>query len=156
MFVNQITIPLSIPSLRSNLNSSNVSPMSMAMSKTNSTPLTVSQVIDLPQLLERCMGDLVFAERCFVRFHQRLKADVEQLQESVDAGDTFEAARIAHLIKGSAATIAATSLAEMANAVELAAQQGHSCDGELMTATNLFVKEAIRFMDVVPTFSKTG
>ncbi len=130
--------------------------MSTVTSNTTLTPLTSAQVLDLPQLLERCLGDLAFAERCLVKFQQRLQADVEQLQESVNAGDTFEVARIAHLIKGSAATVAAMPLAETANAVEAAARQEVSCDAELVTATEVFVKEVKRFMDVVPMFSTIG
>jgi len=154
-------IPLSAPSLHSHLFvpisiHRECVAMSTVASITISTPVPSSQVLNLPELLDRCIGDFAFAERCLVKFQQQLKADVERLQEAVNAGDTVEAARISHLIKGSAATVAATTLAERANAVEAAARQEVSCDAELVAATDVFVEEVQRFREVVPMLSQIG
>ena len=128
--------------------------MSAARVKTYLTSHESTPVLDLPQLVERCMGDLAFAERCLTKFRQQLNADVERLEESVQAGDSFEAARIAHLIKGAAATVAASPLAETASAVENAARQGYSRDADLLTATTNLVEEVRRFTNAAPTFTK--
>ncbi|MCA9075403.1 MAG: Hpt domain-containing protein [Planctomycetaceae bacterium] len=107
------------------------------------------QIFDQQQLLLRCMGNLEVAERCLTRFRQRLEADVEQLQQSATVGDTGEVARLAHFMKGSAATVAATALSQKAHSLECAARDGGTEEIEFDRATREFMNEAERFIEAV-------
>ncbi len=113
---------------------------------------SVEQILDLPQLLDRCMGQLAFADMCLTRFQQQLQADVEQLQQFGNAGNTVEVARLAHLIRGSACTIAATALASRAAALESAARRAPTDDTQLSSATHDLMDEVQRFIEAVPSF----
>lgn len=112
-------------------------------------PATESRVIDRQELLQRCMGNPEFAERCLTRFLQRLQADVEQLQQSVRLGATDEISRIAHLIKGSAATVAASSLSDAAGRLEVVARQFAGDEQELTRAEDGFLLEVGQFITAV-------
>ena len=109
-----------------------------------------TQVLDMQQLLDRCMGSLELAERCLVRFEQKLRADVESVQQCVDGDDRPELAQIAHRVKGSAATVAAEGLAKTAGALEdYARGEGAVEPSGLMTD---FLGEVERFFESVPQF----
>jgi HPt (histidine-containing phosphotransfer) domain-containing protein len=113
-----------------------------------------SQVLDMPQLLDRCLGSLDLAERCLVRFEQKLRAELECLQDAVDRDDRTELAQLAHRVKGSAATIAAGGLAQAAAALEAYGRGLNSEEPSGLMAD--FRSEVERFLDVVPRFSRLG
>ncbi|MGE0379129.1 MAG: Hpt domain-containing protein [Planctomycetaceae bacterium] len=114
----------------------------------------VQPVLDMQQLLDRCLGSLELAERCLVRFTQKLQGEVECVQRCVDADDRVELAQVAHRLKGSAATVSAVSLARAAAALENYARGGVPVD--VAGALQEFLHEADRFLNSVPQFSRLG
>lgn len=123
--------------------------MATLSSENLGSPSADDSVIDRKQLLERCLGNREFAERCLTRFSQRLEADFEQLQQSVKAGESQEVARIAHLIKGSAATVAATALSQQAGLLEDAMRQCPHGETGIESLTKKLECEVSRFLETV-------
>ena len=115
---------------------------------------TSGQVLDLPQLLGRCLGNLDLAERCLVRFEQRLRADLEEVERTVDAQDYAALTQVAHRVKGSAATVSAISLADAAAALEDFARERDAADATDVIAQ--FQNEVGRFLQCVPHFRQAG
>ncbi len=113
-----------------------------------------TQVLNMQQLLDRCMGNLELAERCLVRFEQKLQADVDSVQQCVDSDDRAELVQVAHRVKGSAATVAAEGLAETAAALEAYARSGDAADPSGLMSD--FLGEVQRFFDGVPRFTQPG
>ncbi len=111
-------------------------------------------VLNMQQLLDRCMGNLELAERCLVRFEQKLPTDVESVQQCIDSDNREELVQVAHRIKGSAATVAAEGLAEAAAALEDYARGGDVVEPSGLLAD--FLGQAERFFDGVPRFTQTG
>jgi HPt (histidine-containing phosphotransfer) domain-containing protein len=115
---------------------------------------TSGQVLDLPQLLGRCLGNLELAERCLVRFEQKLRADLEDVERAVDSHDYAALTQVAHRVKGSAATVSAISLADAAAALEDFARGRDASDGTAAIAQ--FQKEVGRFLQRVPRFRQAS
>jgi HPt (histidine-containing phosphotransfer) domain-containing protein len=77
-----------------------------------------SSVINIDELLSRCMGNAGFAERVLVKFRNRFEVDLAELGLAVELSDAEAIARAAHRIKGAAANVAATRLREGAAVIE--------------------------------------
>lgn len=75
-------------------------------------------VLDLEQLLDRCMGHVDFAERLLTKFESRVPAAVEQIVQGAAAGDGAGVARVAHQLKGAAANVAAGRLHRVVSDIE--------------------------------------
>jgi HPt (histidine-containing phosphotransfer) domain-containing protein len=115
---------------------------------------TSGQVLDLQQLLGRCLGNLALAERCLVRFEQKLRADLEEVERAVDSQDYAALTQVAHRVKGSAATVSAISLANAAAALEDFARARDAADATAIIAQ--FRKEVTRFLQSIPRFRQAG
>lgn len=81
-------------------------------------------VLDMEDLLTRCLGNVEFAERILAMFRERFGADLAELEKTAAAGDSLAVARLAHRLKGASANAAAPGLRSAAARVEQAARQG--------------------------------
>lgn len=70
------------------------------------------------ELLQRCMGNLEFAERILSRFGSRLEGDIEELEKQILSGDCGGIIRVAHRIKGASANTSATGIQMQTNQIE--------------------------------------
>jgi HPt (histidine-containing phosphotransfer) domain-containing protein len=76
------------------------------------------------QLLERCLGNVEFAERILARFLSKFDEDFARLEEGVAAGNEQAVASTAHRLKGSSANVAAADLARVMSEIEQLGRQG--------------------------------
>lgn len=79
--------------------------------------------IAFDELLERCLGNLAFAERILASFTQRVEPELAQIEGALDANDGPLAARLAHQLRGSAANAAARSIEALCCEIEQAARR---------------------------------
>jgi HPt (histidine-containing phosphotransfer) domain-containing protein len=61
---------------------------------------------------------LALVERLLSRFDERFPIEVAQIEDSLSAGDTTTAARLAHRLKGAAANISAPALKNVLQQIE--------------------------------------
>ncbi|MEX0937410.1 MAG: Hpt domain-containing protein [Pirellulales bacterium] len=80
-------------------------------------------VIDVNELLTRCLGNVEFAGRILAMFQDRCAADVAELQRALDIDDAETVARVAHRLKGACANAAALGLKTKASRLEQAARE---------------------------------
>ena len=76
------------------------------------------RVLNIDELLARCMGNIGFAERILAKFQDRFEHDLEELDRALQARDAEAVARTAHRIKGASANVAASRLHEHAAEIE--------------------------------------
>lgn len=84
----------------------------------------LSDVIDVDDLMTRCLGNLTFAERILNVFQDRCDADLADLEQAIEAHDLEQIGRIAHRLKGACANAAARSMQEKAADLWSAASKG--------------------------------
>jgi HPt (histidine-containing phosphotransfer) domain-containing protein len=89
---------------------------------------TLTNVVDVDELLGRCLGNLAFAERILAVFQQRCGTDLEELERAIDSEDLERVAAIAHRLKGACANAAAHSLYERITQLRKAACAGAIVD----------------------------
>ncbi len=78
-------------------------------------------VVDVEELLARCMGKPDLARRAMDAFRQSAQMTFQQLRTALADRDAEEARRLAHSLKGAAANVSAAQLSGAAWAVEKAA-----------------------------------
>jgi HPt (histidine-containing phosphotransfer) domain-containing protein len=103
--------------------------------------------LQFDELVERCMGNLEFAERVLGRFQQRFGEDLGALEAGVTGQRAEEVARLAHRMKGAAANVAAPGLRVQATAVEELARAGQV--GEIPAYVEQLKVEWSRFQQSV-------
>ncbi len=77
-----------------------------------------STVIDLDDIIARCMGNLDFVQRILVKFHQQAGKDLDELAAGLESADARHIAQVAHRLKGASASVAATRLREVVATIE--------------------------------------
>jgi signal transduction histidine kinase/PleD family two-component response regulator len=82
------------------------------------TPPATTAPYDVSDLLQRCLGNRKLLERTLGKFKKRLPHDVEQIEQSVAARDAEQLTRLAHGLKGAAASISAAGLRAVADRLE--------------------------------------
>jgi HPt (histidine-containing phosphotransfer) domain-containing protein len=87
-------------------------------------PPDSSLPIDYRALLNRCMGQLDFAQSLLSTFESDLPQRVEQLAQHIRRGDARAAADSAHTLKGAAGMITAESVRALAAKIEAAGRAG--------------------------------
>jgi len=117
-------------------------------------PDVVASVLDVDDLVARCLGNLEFVDRVLAMFHQRCDEDLAELERAADAGDTETVVRLAHRLKGACANASAVTLRARAEEVERAARQGLLDDarerlGNLHDEWNRFVS-AVSLLETSP------
>ncbi len=81
-------------------------------------------VIDLGDLMTRCLNNIELAQRVIVMFQETSDEDFIRIEEAVAAEDTESIAHLAHRLKGASANIAASGLCDQAAKLEQAARRG--------------------------------
>jgi HPt (histidine-containing phosphotransfer) domain-containing protein len=76
-------------------------------------------------LLQRCLGNLDFAERILNRFTNTFRDGVAEIRLRENAADANGVARAAHKLKGGAANVSAPGLSNVLKRVEEAGQAGN-------------------------------
>ncbi len=71
---------------------------------------SLTGVIDVNELMTRCLNNLDFAERMLNLFWNHCGADLAELDRAFDAGDIDTARRVSHRFAGASANAAATRL----------------------------------------------
>jgi signal transduction histidine kinase/CheY-like chemotaxis protein len=79
--------------------------------------------LDLEGLLGRCRGKAEVASRLLGKFSDRLDEDLETLQRTLHGGDGAALAEAAHRLKGSAATVGAIAIRDLAKEIEVRAKR---------------------------------
>lgn len=79
---------------------------------------TQTSAFDYQELLDRCLGNIEFAERVLTKFQSRFDADLMELEQALDAKDADAVARVAHRLKGASATAAAGGIRHQAAEIE--------------------------------------
>jgi len=75
-------------------------------------------VFDVQELLDRCLGNVEFAERILEKFLSRFDTDLEEMEEAALSEDPEFIARVAHRLKGASAAAAAHGLQERTAEIE--------------------------------------
>jgi HPt (histidine-containing phosphotransfer) domain-containing protein len=83
----------------------------------------VSEVLDVDDLLARCLGNVEFAQRILNKFQERCDEDLDALEKAMFDGDSESVARVAHRLKGASANASAPRLQEHASEIEHAARR---------------------------------
>jgi HPt (histidine-containing phosphotransfer) domain-containing protein len=77
-----------------------------------------SGVLDLEELRRRCMGNIELLHRVLKMFEQQTPLDIETMEKALRLQDTEAIARVAHRLKGSAASLSADGMRQAAAEVE--------------------------------------
>jgi signal transduction histidine kinase/PleD family two-component response regulator/HPt (histidine-containing phosphotransfer) domain-containing protein len=81
-------------------------------------------MIDLADLTRRCMGNRILADRLCDEFRKQLEADIEILERGIGEHCTQDVLRVAHTLKGAAASAACQRVRETAARLEDSARDG--------------------------------
>ena len=73
---------------------------------------------EFDELLDRCMGNLEFAERVLTKFQDRFGDQLEELESALAQEDAEQVALVAHRLKGESASVAALGLRDRAAEIE--------------------------------------
>lgn len=79
-------------------------------------------VLEMWELLGRCLGKPELAARVLHRFQKQLADDITQIETALDSEEYEVARETVHRLKGAAANVAAHALREQAHALESALQ----------------------------------
>jgi HPt (histidine-containing phosphotransfer) domain-containing protein len=77
-----------------------------------------SEILDWDGLCTRCMDNLDLVQRVLARFQEQLPGELLELESALERGDAQHVASVAHRIKGTSASVSATSLQKAAEQVE--------------------------------------
>ena len=75
-------------------------------------------VINVPELLARCLGNVEIAERVLNKFSDRFGSDLCDLQRGLTGPNLELISQAAHRIKGSSANVSAHRLCDLATEIE--------------------------------------
>ena len=105
--------------------------------------------IDLPSLLDRCVGSIEVASKVLAQFEKQLDSNVRGIEQSVAAGEAAETAKLAHALKGTSANLSAPGISTVAAELE---QMGRNADlaGAEAALTRL-KSEARQCLDELPS-----
>ncbi len=106
-----------------------------------------TDVLDVEDLLARCLGNVDFAQRILGKFQERCDEDLEALDKAVTDGDRDSVARLAHRLKGASANASAQGLQKHASEIERAAR--HESLDEVPASLESLKQEWTRFNEVV-------
>ncbi len=75
-------------------------------------------VLNVDELLARCMGNAGIAERILTKFQERFSIDLGELENGLSNQDAEAVTLVAHRIKGASANVSAPYLFELASQIE--------------------------------------
>ena len=110
-----------------------------------------TSAFDFQELLDRCLGNLEFAERVLAKFQSRFDDDLVEIEQALDAKDADAVARVAHRLKGASATAAANGIRDQAAKIEDLARNHHV--EEIPTRLQELRNECSRFAETVSSFA---
>ena len=87
-----------------------------------------SELLNLEELRNRCMGNIQFVQRVLKKFQQRIPEELAELEKALELSDTEQIARIAHRVKGTSASVSANGLKQAATEIEDLSRAGHITD----------------------------
>jgi signal transduction histidine kinase/DNA-binding response OmpR family regulator/HPt (histidine-containing phosphotransfer) domain-containing protein/HAMP domain-containing protein len=125
--------------------------VSTATAKAPETESLVIPGIDTKAALRRAGGSLKRYESLLRKFAQLSAGDVEEIRKALAIGDAQTAARAAHSIKGSAANLGATAVAEVAAKAESAILSGQGVEEALRSLETSFAKTAAAIRAALPS-----
>ena len=125
--------------------------VSTAAAKAPETETLVIPGIDTKAALRRAGGSLKRYESLLRKFAQLSAGGVEEIRKALAIGDTETAARAAHSIKGSAANLGATAVAEVAAKAESAILSGQGVDEALRSLEASFATTAAAIRAALPS-----
>lgn len=79
-------------------------------------------VLELWELMQRCLGKPELVKRVLNRFETQLTADVARISAALESQEFEQAREAVHRLKGAAANVAAHALYEQAHSLESALQ----------------------------------
>ena len=82
--------------------------------------------VDVQSLLARCMGSEEFMRKIAAKFHEKVREDLQNMEQSAEAGNAEQIAFWAHKMKGGAANLSAKRLSEVARLMEQSARAGNA------------------------------
>lgn len=77
----------------------------------------LSAFIDVDDLMNRCLGNVEFAQHILEVLGDRCESDLDELGRALEAGDTALVAEVAHRLKGALASGAADGLSKLAGQI---------------------------------------
>lgn len=89
----------------------------------------LATVVNVDDLMSRCLGNIDFLERILTIFKSRCELDLCELDEAVQSADIHHVKRLAHRLKGACDSAGAQRLSVLAN--ELWTAAGNASDDEL-------------------------
>ena len=81
-------------------------------------------VFDMKQLMNSTFDDLELAGQVVAVFLNDIPAQLDELDQALSAGDAVLAERVAHTVKGAAATVGGEALRNVAHACEVFGHEG--------------------------------
>ncbi|MBN1393780.1 MAG: Hpt domain-containing protein [Pirellulales bacterium] len=93
-------------------------------SRDGATESPNGDVFNSVELLNRCMGDRGLVDRVLNKFRSRFPGEMEEITNALKQGDADRVARVAHRVKGTAASVSAKRLFQAAADVEDASRTG--------------------------------
>jgi HPt (histidine-containing phosphotransfer) domain-containing protein len=113
-----------------------------------------SDVLNLNELVDRCLGNLEFVERLLEQFENLLQRDVATITQAAGARDLDTICQIAHRIKGASANVAAPALVKVAAEIEVAAKDADF--DTIWSRLPVLTAERDRFRRSTPRFDLTA
>jgi CheY-like chemotaxis protein len=118
-------------------------------------------VLDLPALRNRCRGRVALMQTALRMFDESMRQKVAELSAAVGASDALLVARLAHALKGSAATVGAMGVSSAASALDNA---GRAADWEVVSlavaslklATETFTRELPAHLETLMESAPVG
>ena len=89
---------------------------------------TAPLVLDRKELTERMMGNIQIAQRMVRQFLNSSPEEIDLLEATIRMGHAADVASLAHRHKGTARTLAAPRVGEVAYCIEHAARDGNLAD----------------------------
>jgi HPt (histidine-containing phosphotransfer) domain-containing protein len=118
------------------------------------TQETQASAFDFDELLNRCLGNLEFAERVLAKFQSRFDDDLVELEHALEVQDAEAVARVAHRLKGASATAAANSISHRAAEIESLARN-HQV-GQIPEHLQQLRSECTKFANSVASLALTS
>ena len=106
-------------------------------------------VLDVADGIDRVMGDRRLYARVLARFRHDYAGGAAAILRALDAGNTQEAQRLAHSLKGASGLIGAPSLHRQASSAEQAIRLGTPQKRELAAALDGEFDQIYRLLDVL-------
>ena len=87
-----------------------------------------SDVLNLQELQDRCMGNIELMQRVLGKFQQRIPEELAELEKALELRDMAQIARVAHRVKGSSANVSARGIEQAAVEIEDSSRAGRITD----------------------------